>query len=336
MGKCLVTKLNASVSNSDILRLGEMRIWRDKVDSPTSGTQTFGIGVSTPVTLEIVGNGYFTDETLTANKGTVLTLPTGDNDVWVSNTDAKVAILNKYAITRLTSYFYNQTSGQYSKNLHVDLSDLKYSPNLNFLKLDNSQVTGDIANFTNKTALTGLNLGGTQITGDIASLSNLTLLATLNLGGTQVTGYIGKLANLTALTNLNLGQTKVRGDIGGISNATKLSIISLPAENITGDLSKLPASCYFISFASKNSTVKPISNWTSRLSTANIFSIEGAPIVDNIDKMLQDLAQCKAAIPSSGESWYKKITATGTRTSASDAAVQTLQSKGYTVSITPA
>lgn len=51
--------------------------------------------------------------------------------------------------------------------------------------------------------------------------------------------------------------------------------------------------------------------------------------------MLQDLANCKAAIQSD-IAYYKAITATGTRTTASDAAVQTLQSKGYTVSITPA
>ena len=36
------------------------------------------------------------------------------------------------------------------------------------------------------------------------------------------------------------------------------------------------------------------------------------------------------------QTWYKTISLIGTRTSASDAAVQTLQSKGYTVSITPA
>ena len=36
------------------------------------------------------------------------------------------------------------------------------------------------------------------------------------------------------------------------------------------------------------------------------------------------------------EIWYKSISLNGTRTSASDAAVKTLQQKGYTVSITPA
>ena len=55
--------------------------------------------------------------------------------------------------------------------------------------------------------------------------------------------------------------------------------------------------------------------------------------MDNIDKMLQDQAKCQT---SSTASVRKIIEVIGTRTSTSDAAVQTLQSKGYTVSITPA
>ena len=55
-------------------------------------------------------------------------------------------------------------------------------------------------------------------------------------------------------------------------------------------------------------------------------------LTNNIDKMLQDQAQCQA----DATSLNKSIVAKGTRTSASDDAVQTLQSKGYTVTILPA
>ena len=51
--------------------------------------------------------------------------------------------------------------------------------------------------------------------------------------------------------------------------------------------------------------------------------------------MLQDQAACQASIKSDDLAYYKVITATGTRTSASDAAVATLESKGYTVSVSP-
>ena len=52
--------------------------------------------------------------------------------------------------------------------------------------------------------------------------------------------------------------------------------------------------------------------------------------------MLQDQAQGVVGFSSGDAPEYKTIYVSGTRTSASDAAVQTLQSKGYTVSITPA
>ena len=50
--------------------------------------------------------------------------------------------------------------------------------------------------------------------------------------------------------------------------------------------------------------------------------------------MLQDQAQCVSTAPS-GNVQYKTIAVKGTRTSASDAALSTLQGKGYTVIVTP-
>lgn len=41
MGKCLVTKLTGSVNNNSLLRIGEYRIKKQKVVSPTKDTQSF-------------------------------------------------------------------------------------------------------------------------------------------------------------------------------------------------------------------------------------------------------------------------------------------------------
>ena len=90
---------------------------------------------------------------------------------------------------------------------------------------------------------------------------------------------------------------------------------------MTGDISVLPDKLSRVS--GKSFT------WTSRKTTANILNIINAPAIDNIDKMLQDQANCVDA----KVSFQKIISATGTRTSASDSAVQTLQGKGYTISI---
>lgn len=108
--------------------------------------------------------------------------------------------------------------------------------------------------------------------------------------------------------------------------------MSLKGGSFTGDLSKIPSACVFISFDNNNTVL----SWTNRPSTAKILAIEGNAKITNVDKMLQDQAQCQVGFTASSQSWYKTISCVGTRTSASDVAVQTLQSKGYTVSITPA
>ena len=381
MNKCLVTKLNGSSNNSELLRLGEMRMKILKVSNPTEHTQGFSIGVNKPATLEIVSDGYFTDKTLTENKGKNITLNVGANNIWVNgNSDVEIAILDKYSLTRIDkSYQGEVTNSIYGNNIKFNISDLQYSTALNTISLSNTQVSGDIASLKNLTALTYLSLGNTQVSGDIASLKNLTALTSmylnntqvsgdiaslknftallyLSLGNTQVSGDIASLKNLTALTSLILSNTKVSGDIASLKNLTALTSLSLDnikvsgdigelsglikCENIslkggtfTGDLSQIPSACVFVSFSSNNNTVL---SWTNRASTAKILAIEGNAKITNVDKMLQDQAQCQVGFTASSPAWYKTILCVGTRTSASDAAVQTLQSKGYTVSITPA
>ena len=76
--------------------------------------------------------------------------------------------------------------------------------------------------------------------------------------------------------------------------------------------------------------------WSSRPSSSKIIAIPNKATMNNIDKMLQDQAQCQVGFTSSDNTLYKTITVAGTRTSASDEAVTALQSKGYTVSIAKA
>ena len=109
---------------------------------------------------------------------------------------------------------------------------------------------------------------------------------------------------------------------------SKCKTISLPFSKLTGDLAILPdACCEVYLYYSKGS----VFTWGTRPSSAYIISFGGASLYNNVDKMLQNQAQCQV-----GPTANKTISASGTRTSASDAAVATLQQKGYTVSITPA
>ena len=328
MTKCLVTKLNGNISNPEILKLGEVRIKISRVANPSANTQKLYVCFTKDTKLEIIGDGYFTDTNLSSNKGKTLVVNKDiHTDVYVSNGDYVLSILNKYALFVLS---YENANKEIE-----DISTLKYSTALTNLNLNNSKVSGDIANLNSFTALTNLNLNNTSVSGDIAELKNLTALTNLNLYNTNVSGDIAELKNLTALTNIALCNfiAPITGDIGSLYSLKSLQFISAQNSQLSGDLANLPPNCIFISL---NNDAGSTLTWGTRPSSAKIVAIEGNAKLENIDKMLQDQAQCQAGYSSNAEQYMKTISVVGTRTSASDAAVQTLQSKGYTVSITPA
>lgn len=397
MNKTLITKLSGRVSNSELLRLGEIRITIDKEISPSSKSRSLDITVNKDTAIEIVGEGYFTDESLSANKGKSIVLSQGNNTVYVSNDNVILAVLNKYNIEKL--YFEhvdNISISSDAKHKHFDLSSFKYCMSLTDLVLPNTSTTGDLSEISNLTNLTYLYLSNTLITGDLSSLKNLssllnitiesiaitgdlsslsglTSLTTVNLTGTAITGDLSSLSGLTLLNGILAERTQITGNLSSLSGLTKLTRLYLRVTNTSGDTSALR--CYdtlkilnvtdatfnanamkafnklenvilysssisgdiatlpdTLSLLMAPNTTSKSCTWSSRKSSAKIISMPYYLITDNIDKMLQDQAQCQADVTSS----YKTIVAKGTRTSASDAAVQTLQSKGYTVSITPA
>ena len=310
MEKCFITKLNGIVSSPDILKLGEMRINVTKLDNPTSKTQYFSFTFNEKSDIEIIGDGYFTNENLSVNYGKKKTVePNTDTIIYVSNGDFGLSIFDKYSLKNIVVF----TLGYSISNKKMsDIEVLKFSKNL-----------------------TNLNLPNTQVSGDIGGLKTLTALTNLNLSNTQVSGDIGGLKTLTALTSLSLYNTQVphTGNIGELSALSKCTEILIKYSKLSGDLATLPSVCRFVSFDRDKGSVF---TWSERPSSAKILAIQGTANLTNVDKMLQDQAQCQVGFSASDASWYKTIFITGTRTSASDAAVQTLQSKGYTVSITPA
>ena len=321
MGKCLVTKLTGSVNNSSLLRIGEYRIKKQKVVSPTKDTQSFNIGVKFDTNINIMGNGFFTNENLSENQGASLKRTNSSvGSLYVNNADdINISVLNKYNIESLVCQ---------SSSFTFDIDELKYSKYLSYLYLVSNCAKGDISSLINCYALGNLIINsGTNIYGDIASLKGLTNLATINLYGAKVNGSLDSLSALTKLNNIVI--QNLSGSIDSLRNLSKLVYLSINGGTFTGDLALLPPTCNFVSFNGDNGSIL---SWSSRSPSAKILTIEGFPNITNIDKALQDEANCTA--PDSVS--RKVIEIKGSRTSASDAAVQTLQSKGYTVSITPA
>lgn len=331
MNKCLVTKLSGSSSNTELLKIGEMRIKFDKVAAPSVNTQAFGLEVNKPVKIEIIGDGYFTDKTLSANKGTQQILTTESSDFFVSSNTTEIAILDKYALTSVRVDYSGQATSTIDGSSRIlSIDDLKYSTNISYVYLAKTQTTGSIDSIKYLIALNYLNLKDTKVTGNIECLKNFTALTVLNFENIQVTGDISNLKNLTNLTSLNFSNTKVTGDVSNLKNLTKVKDMRFANCILTGDLATLPADCKYIS-SSGNS----VFTWSTRPSSSKIIAMTGSFKVINLDKMLQDLAQCEIGFIGSSSIGDKAIFVKGTRTSASDAAVSTLQSKGYTVTIIP-
>ena len=326
MGKCLVTKLNGSTSNVDLLRLGEARIKFDKVSSPSRGTQSVMISVSQPTKLEIVGNGYFTDEKLSANNGKTKTIST-ETEVFVSNDTLGLAILDKYNLTKIFDYENGKV-----QNKELDLNVLSYSKGLKYLNASSINLSGDISALGNLTALTLLNLSGKGVFGDISALGNLTALTSLGVKNTHVSGDLGTLNNLTGLTAITINRSpNIFANLEKLNQLTKLDTIFMSEVSLNGDVATLAPSVRCLVLANYTGTI----TWSTRPTTSKIIALSGVAI-SNIDEMLTNQAKCKVGFNSSDMPYFKTISVKGTRTSASDAAVATLQQKGYTVSITPA
>ena len=242
--------------------------------------------------------------------------------------------------------------GLSSTSTSGDISNLKNLTALTSLFLNNTNVTGDIAAVKNLTALTSLYSSNTNITGDVAAVKNLTALVSLDLSNTNITGDIAAVKNLTNLTGLNLSSNSTSGDISAINSLTKMNrctlnnatgdivalnntkIVSIIISNsggLTGDIAKLNSNFKYLGL-NYDSTSR--FTWSSRDSSSIIFGNGGTPtLTSNLDDMLTNMAQCRNGITSSSNSWEKVIVYQGNRTSASDAAVEKLQSYGYTVKI---
>lgn len=352
MGKCLVTKLNGVVDNSSLLKIGEMRIHISRVDSPTEETQSLCFQAAAQCKLTIIGDGYFTDSTLSENKGNIIVLDnTGRKDVYVSNGDFDISIENKYVLKDVCFAYFSKAVPSPSVNKSMLIDDIKYSTglqrlrisgtnvtgdcssldsllNLNELKAAKSKIYGDLSILKNKTSLEFIQLSSCNVSGDLSYFQNLTNLTALQVDGTSVNGDLSSLSALTKLTYIS--GTSLKGDVSSLNNLNALTTISTDKSSITGDISKIPP---LVKLLNVNGYIGSGFTWTSRNTASSIIAIIGSPKINNIDQMLIDEANCVAQ---SGSGIYRMITATGTRTSASDAAVQTLQSKGFTVSITPA
>lgn len=312
--KCLITKLNGVTNNSSLLKIGELRI---KVHPSSNGSPLFVYLLNNKdIHLTIIGDGYFTNQNGNINNGKTKFLPaSNDSGFYVSSGEYEISVDNKYALTRYETRFnslddYNEL--RYCKSLKeiwveqadIDLSVLRGLP-LSTLVLKGSKVTGNLSDIAQGN-LSFLNLAETAAKGDISVLGSCSKINYLNIIRTAFTGNIASLTNLP-LTHLYIGGTTPFGN------------------QFSGDLATVPATLKMLETMGTNDKY----TWSSRNSSSSVFYIAYAYLGDDTDKALNDLANC--VVPEGN--FAKTIIIYGNRTSASDAAVTALQSKGFTVSV---
>ena len=211
---------------------------------------------------------------------------------------SKVYFNNKYDLVSISTHIVGNSFNNSEKVVHIE--DFKYSSKLSSVDIRNCKVVGELSDICSP-KLSSLLIGGTNITGDISTFLNSKELATLECNDTKLSGNISVLSSLSKLKALNVAYSPdIYGDISVLSSVEQLT---------SGLQTKL--------------------SWkNTRASSLKIMALTNANLGNDVDKMLINQAECQVGT-------NKTISVYGTKTTASDAAVATLQQKGYTVSVTP-
>ena len=161
--KCFITKLEGSVTNDSLPKIGELR-YLIKKTSDVRNIFLFDGVADKAVTSTVSGKNYFTDVNGTVNNGKSISRKTtqDSNRYFKSLEDGYYTISQKYDIGRILIRNY--------KDMEIDISDFLYCKNLTSLSVSNSSVSGDIASLNSLVNLTSLNVSNTGVYGDCKNL----------------------------------------------------------------------------------------------------------------------------------------------------------------------
>lgn len=307
MGKCLITKMKGSISGADLPVLGKIRI---KLLGKTNDNHSNNQGY---INVKNSNMEWAGEENVVCNA-------TGSYTIYFRQPKNGVVYCSDKSNISLIS-----TSWMYAAD--VKFEDLnKYCRNLTSLSLSNSGQTGDLSEIAGL-KLTSLSLSHSKVTGDIASLPNRYLLTNLDISNNKtISVNTQDLSICTNLTNLLLTNSMTSGDIANLSTLTNLETLKLKDTSVSGDLSSLAGLSKLYSFINWN-LQNTWSNQDLRPSSSKIISgqFRFATATDT-DNFLINMAKCQAS--DEKQIYFQQ----SHRTSASDAAVSTLQGKGYTLS----
>lgn len=302
MVQCLITKLNGVVNNNSIPKLGELII--EVNDANNAELEIFGATYDNDVAVRTSGNVTVTNSSSTKK------LISGTGKVFLSTTGtSKPSGFTTWRNKNLAFPNLNSTFLSSCTSINIDAGgyNLDLRPKILNLQVNNAHLIGELGSRT------------------LISCSN----CILNDNGTLDLNTL----SVSQLTSFSWTRGKITGDISRLDSVhapllVKQSNMALWGNTSTlkGDVSKLLKNGGQALFSKEKFT------WSSRPSDYKILAFNDCILSSDVDQMLIDQAKLDA-----GDTYYQKIISVqGTRTSASDSAIQTLQSKGFTVSVTPA
>ena len=245
---------------------------------------------------ESLGSGLYRTDSFTEKYGQKYQLNDNEGLTFYIKPGEGISITDKYKLDRLDFI-----------QCKADIDQFLYSK-IKKLNLFDSDLDGNLENLVREGYLTDINVSGaTKLSCDLSL-------------------FKGKENQYTSIVLNKIGRTD--GNISIFNNFSKLSSLGV-SKGATGDVSLLSNSVLvFMSSSDSNFT------WSTERTGTKIMAISGFPNFGlDLDKVLLNLSKLDANT-SGGAS--KEISVKGTRTSASSAAITTLQQKGYTVSVTPA
>lgn len=307
MRKCLITKLSGVVQNEDLLKMGELEIILKGNSSSGKRMPSFSFTEATVIkaingliSAELVNNG---------NKAQELNISSlSGNMSCFADGEVRLRVENKYNLVKL----YEQDNDFFA-DLEIDLADLKYCKSLTTLNIGlKNTVKGSLEDIKDL-PITAIYLNP-ETPSDLANVKGWTL------------------TNVVLLNN-------VYGDISNVhtsfASIIKVTVFGTEGKSLHGDLGKLGDK---IQIFSSNGDTNMSENFTWSSSTVRPSSYSFIPIWNvrfatgtDVDNYLINAASCNF---DSGHDKNIIIFCTnGTRSSASDAALATIKSNGYTVSL---
>lgn len=296
MNKCLVTKLNGIVNNEALPKLGELII---EVDG----------AVNKP--LELYGSSTFSDINVRTIGDVTLTKGATDKMRDVSGTGT-IFLSGENHITGFVSW--SATCFHY--------------PNLrcSFLKkIDTLVMSNQGYDTPMDKGHTMFNVYNTNVVGKLPDTCKNILIRNCTYEGGKVLSVEDIPVNSNS-QQIHVLATPITGDISRFNDVPDVAFWGNPS-TLYGDISKLKKGGGYFYFIIN----KTANTWSNRPSDYKIIAFD-ANLGNDIDKMLINQATLQAAATYDS----KKFTLVGKRTSASDAALATLQGMGFSISITPA